>query len=254
MSDYPWVSRETWKVEARALIVGYLASRAIPGVEVCVDGRYLRTGHGPEVVEPDVFGSGQDLEAAVGSLHEDPVVGPLVRARPDLPVPGCFDRFELGVRAILGQQVSVAGASTLAGRLVERHGEPFESGVEGLTHTFPSAEALAEADIPGIGMPQARADTIMGFSFAVASGAIDLDADWELDDLVAALCELKGIGPWTANYLAMRGFEMPDAFPLGDLGLRKAAGDLSAKELNEMAERWRPHRAHAAIHLWLGAH
>jgi AraC family transcriptional regulator of adaptative response / DNA-3-methyladenine glycosylase II len=164
-------------------------------------------------------------------------------------VPGTWDPFETGVRAILGQQVSVAGATTLAGRLVERLGTtvpglaPF-----GLSATFPGPEVVAGADLAGCGLTTARVAAVRAFAAAVRDGAVRLDRSVSLDELVASLSALPGIGPWTAHYLAMRLGE-PDAFPASDLGLRRALG-CGPAEVEALAERWRPHRATAAMRLW----
>jgi AraC family transcriptional regulator of adaptative response / DNA-3-methyladenine glycosylase II len=154
------------------------------------------------------------------------------------------------VRAIIGQQVSVAGASTMAGRLVEQHGERVP-GLEtfGLTHTFPSAETLADADLTGIGLTRARAIAVRTFAGAVAADAVHLDRSASLDGLVASLTALDGVGAWTAQYIALRLGE-PDAFPVADLGLQRALAG-NAREIGELANDWRPWRALATTHLWL---
>jgi AraC family transcriptional regulator of adaptative response / DNA-3-methyladenine glycosylase II len=164
------------------------------------------------------------------------------------------------VRAIIGQQVSVAGATTLMTRLVDACGDDI-TGFEslGLTRIFPTPATIAAADLRDIGLTSARAAAVLSFAGAVADGKVRLDASIGLDELVAALCELPGIGPWTAHYIAMRACGEPDAFPAGDLGLRRsAAGDgvrPSERDLLARAEAWRPWRAYAAMHLWsaLGA-
>ena len=170
-------------------------------------------------------------------------------------VPGTWEGFELAVRAILGQQVSVRGATTLAGRLVERYGTPFSvEGVEGVTHLFPEAETLARADFADFGMPQARCDAIRHLAREVCQGRVVLDGATPVDEFVHELTELPGIGPWTAQYIAMRALREPDAFPSSDLGLRRALKEngkpLSATRLEQLAEPWRPWRAYAAVWLW----
>jgi 3-methyladenine DNA glycosylase/8-oxoguanine DNA glycosylase len=162
---------------------------------------------------------------------------PVIKSHPGLRLPGCWDAFELAVRAILGQQVTVKGASTLAGRLVERFGTP-------------KAEVLADADLKSIGLPAARAETIRSFARAVADGRIRLDASASSPDVIREMCALPGVGAWTANYIAMRAFGDPDAFPASDLGLLKAAGVTSARRLEDLAEAWRPWRSYAALYLW----
>ncbi|HYL34869.1 MAG TPA: 3-methyladenine DNA glycosylase 2, partial [Bryobacteraceae bacterium] len=156
---------------------------------------------------------------------------------PGLRLPGCWDAFELAVRAILGQQVTVKGATTLTGRLVERFGAP-------------RADVLADADLAGIGLPKARAESIRAFARAVSDGQIRFDASVAAPEFVARLCELPGIGAWTANYIAMRALGDPDAFPASDLGLLKAAGASSPRRLEQIAEAWRPWRSYAALYLW----
>jgi AraC family transcriptional regulator, regulatory protein of adaptative response / DNA-3-methyladenine glycosylase II len=263
----------------------YFAARAIPGVEVVTASAYRRTivaggepgvlelspggedhlvlhVHGPEGVEPAAFalrarrimGLDLDLEEATRHLAGDPVVGPLVEARPGLRVPGTWDPFETGVRAIVGQQVTVAGAGTITGRLVERLGTP-APGLEPpeLGHTFPAPDTVAGAGLEGLGLTRARERAIRSFARAVADGAIPVDGSAGLDPLVASIVAVDGLGEWTAHYLALRLGE-PDAFPAGDLGLRRAAARHapgSKETLAELAERWRPWRALAATHLWL---
>jgi AraC family transcriptional regulator of adaptative response / DNA-3-methyladenine glycosylase II len=161
----------------------------------------------------------------------------IVKKHPGLRLPGCWNAFELSVRAILGQQVTVKGATTLTGRLVERFGPP-------------RPEVLADADLASIGLPKARAESIRVFARAVRDGQVRFDASVATDQFVARLCELPGIGAWTANYIAMRALGDPDAFPASDLGLLKAAGASSARRLEEMAEAWRPWRSYAALYLW----
>jgi AraC family transcriptional regulator of adaptative response / DNA-3-methyladenine glycosylase II len=169
-------------------------------------------------------------------------------------VPGAWDGFELAVRAILGQQVSVLAATTLAGRLAARFGHPLERPSGSLTHLFPSAEALSRGNLQVIGITKARAETIRGLASAVARGRLRLDSSLGLDDAVQRLSALPGIGEWTAQYVALRAFGEPDAFPAGDLGLRRAladdAGMPSTPLLSRMAESWRPWRGYAAVHLW----
>lgn len=267
-------------------LVGYLAARAIPGVEHVADGVYRRTivvDDDPGVLELSAGGDDHlllrahlphweglihivgrarrsaGLDAAVDEpsrhLADDPVAGPLVAARPGVRPPGAWDGFETGVRAILGQQVTVAGATTLAGRLVERHGTQVP-GLEplGLTHTFPTAATLAAADLGDIGLPAARAGAVRAFARAVADDAVRLDRSIGLDRFVRDVCAIPGLGPWTAHYLALRLGE-PDAFPATDLGLRRALADggtpLPPRAVEDMARRWRPWRAAVATRLWL---
>jgi AraC family transcriptional regulator of adaptative response / DNA-3-methyladenine glycosylase II len=204
-----------------------------------------------------IFGLDADGDAARAHFGTEPPIGPLVAARPGLRVPGTWDAYETGVRAIVGQQVTVAGASTIAGRLVQRHGRPVPGlGPLGLTHTFPPAAMLAEADLDGIGLPGARIRAVQGFAAAVAEDRVRLDRSAGLDELVDSITALPGLGPWTAHYVALRLGE-PDALPASDLGLRRALADGSAPaalpsagDLAARAESWRPWRALAAVHLW----
>jgi AraC family transcriptional regulator of adaptative response / DNA-3-methyladenine glycosylase II len=262
-------------------LLSFLALRAIPGVEsVDVDaGYYRRTVEidgAPNVIEVWNVASEQALRLRVhlagleGLVHlvagvrrlfdldadpkpidrhlgRDPRLRPLVRARRGLRVPGAVDPFELGVRAILGQQVSVARASSLSGALVEAFGRPVPGiGALGLTHLFPAAATIADADLGSLGVPGARIRALQGFAEAIATGAIALDRAAGLDDAVAGLCALPGIGPWTAQYIAMRACAERDAFPASDLAIRRELGADPEAE----AERWRPWRAYGAMHIW----
>ncbi len=194
-----------------------------------------------------------DVEAATSALEGDAILASLLRARPGLRPPGTWDPFETGVRAILGQQVTVRGAGTLARRLVERFGAPVP-GLEalGLTHVFPAPEVLAGANLDGIGLTPARESAVRSFARAVATNEVRLDGSVSFDAFVQSLTRVEGLGPWTAHYIALRLGER-DAFPATDLGLRRSfatlAGD-SGTGLTELAERWRPWRALAATHLW----
>ena len=167
-------------------------------------------------------------------------------------MPGAWDGFELAVRAILGQQVTVRGARTLAGRLVEQFGDPIPLPSGSVTHTFPQAAALGDAAIERIGLPGARAETIRRLAQAVASGDLDLSPAAPLDTTRDRLRAIPGIGDWTVEYVAMRALRDPDAFPAGDLGLRRAL-DVSSTEIERLAVPWRPWRAYAALHLWSAA-
>ena len=203
-----------------------------------------------------IFNLDSDIEQAAGALLEDSIIGPLMRARPGLRVPGTWDPFETGVRAIVGQQVSVLGANTVIARLVLRCGTSVANLESlGLTHLFPSAGDLAVADLSGLGLTDARALAIRSFAQAVSDGRIDLDRSRTLEQLLASITATDGLGAWTAHYIALRLGE-PDAFPAGDLGLRRAltaahGWEVSGREAEQIAERWRPNRALAAVHLWL---
>jgi AraC family transcriptional regulator of adaptative response / DNA-3-methyladenine glycosylase II len=195
-----------------------------------------------------------DLNAdplAIGAhLRRSEILKPLVKKRPGIRLPGAWDPFEIAVRAILGQQISVRAATTLAERLVRAYGKPVEGLSDGLTHLFPSPEVLADADIRSVGATGAQARAIGALAVAVASDSLHIASPKGLDDLVERLTALPGIGPWTAHYVAMRACGEPDAFPASDLGLRKAAGIDSQKELERVAEQWRPWRSYAAMYLW----
>ncbi len=272
-------------------ILGYLGARAIPGVEALTERGYLRTvntcgypglielrrarseGHLEAVMHLATFGSildlvgraralfGLDLEVEGAREHllRDRHLAPLVRREPGLRLPGAWDRFETAVRILVGQQVSVAGATTVTGALVERYGAPVETPLPaGLARLFPSPEALAAASPGSLAMPRARAETIVRFAAAVASGELDLRGRASLDETIAELERLRGVGPWSAHLIAARVMGHPDAFPTSDLGLRRAASRMvgaqrviSARELEELSQRWRPFRSFAAIHLWM---
>jgi AraC family transcriptional regulator of adaptative response / DNA-3-methyladenine glycosylase II len=179
---------------------------------------------------------------------------PLRRLRPGLRVPGAFDGFELAVRAILGQQVTVKGATTLMARLTETFGEPVDVGHESLTRLAVTAARLADAGAPrikSIGLPASRAQTLHALAQRAANGDLRFDPDTDVHAFTRQLEDIPGIGAWTAEYVAMRALHWPDAFPASDLVLRRNAGDLSAAQLRRAAERWRPWRAYAAMQLWM---
>jgi AraC family transcriptional regulator of adaptative response / DNA-3-methyladenine glycosylase II len=191
-----------------------------------------------------------DLDEPVEQLSGDRVLGPLVLAHPGRRPPGTWDPFETGVRAIIGQQVSVSGATTITGRLVVRLGTPVPGlGPMGLTHTFPAPEAVATADLTGLGLTRTRQAAIRAFAQSVLDGNVRLDRSAGLADLVASIVAIPGLGPWTAHYIALRLGE-PDAFPATDLGVRRvlvAAGGDAGEPLDG---RWQPWRALATTHLW----
>lgn len=266
-------------------LLRFLAARAIPGVECVAGDTYQRTVavgkyRGWLCVAPiarrnllavdlatalapalpsilvrlrNLFDLDARPDVIAGHLALDPLLAPRVEQQPGLRVPGAFDSFELGLRAILGQQVTVRGASTLAGRFAQRFGEPIETPLACLNRIAPTAETLAVArpgTLAGLGLPGARAASLRNLARLVASCAIDLEPGVDPSALVARLVELPGIGPWTAQYIAMRALRWPDAFPVGDLGLMKASRLTSAPSLHHAAERWRPWRAYAAMYLW----
>jgi AraC family transcriptional regulator of adaptative response / DNA-3-methyladenine glycosylase II len=168
--------------------------------------------------------------------------------------PGAFDPFELAVRAVLGQQVTVKGASTLMSRLTVAFGEPIETRDPRLTHLTATAERLASAsvsDIRGIGLPNARAATLHALATSVARGDIAFEPDSNVDALRSKLLELPGFGPWTVDYIAMRVAHWTDAFPASDVALKHALGDVGPAEIARISAQWRPWRAYAAMRLWL---
>jgi AraC family transcriptional regulator of adaptative response / DNA-3-methyladenine glycosylase II len=269
-------------------LLAFFRMRAIPGVECVADGRYRRVvrygdavgvldvrhdaearaiavsipahlaRHAAHIAERvrGIFDLRADPEPVAAVLRRDDVLEPLVAQNPGQRLPSCWDGFELAVRAVLGQQVSVAAATTLSGRIVSVYGTPLDNGHGNgtITHAFPASERLAEASFDGIGLTKKRAETVRGLAVAVADGRVCFGTPASLDEAVAALVELPGIGPWTAQYIAMRALGEPDGFPSGDLGLRKALsngnGLIAEKALLARAEAWRPWRGYAAIHLW----
>ena len=260
----------------------FLATRAIPGVESVQDDCYARSvmvagqagrievrpvrgatalelavhGLGPECLFSvvsrvrQVFDLAADPADIRAVLKKDALLARALRKRPGLRVPGAWDPFELAVRAVLGQQVSVAAARTFATRIVAAQGVPLPVPAGGITHLFPSAQVLAEADLGKIGLTGARVATLNALAVAVRDGAINFDNG---DEMRQALLKVPGIGPWTVEYIALRGLSDPDAFPAGDLVLQRMAGGpkrLTEKQLLARAERWRPWRAYAVLHLW----
>ena len=197
---------------------------------------------------PDVIAS---------QLADDARLGRVAARCPGLRVPGAFDGLELAVRAILGQRVSVKAATSLAGRLVGRLGEPIETPVPALHRLFPSPAQLAaveESELRSLGISGPRAVTIRAIARAVLGGQIDLEPSPDPEAVIKKLQELPGIGDWTAQYIAMRALRWPDAFPAGDLGLLKAMGEKSVQRLRDAGEAWRPWRAYAAMYLWESQH
>ena len=175
---------------------------------------------------------------------------------PGVRLPGCFEPFEMAVRAVLGQQITVKAAATLAGRLAGTYGTPVETGMAGLTHTFPSAHDIAA--LPGdiadrlgpLGITRARANTILALAGKIMNGEIDFTLCVQPEAEMKKLMSIPGIGAWTAQYIAMRAMGWPDAFPHTDLGVKKALAPLSEGEILAMAEAWRPWRGYATIYLW----
>ncbi|WP_321392397.1 DNA-3-methyladenine glycosylase 2 family protein [Emcibacter sp.] len=199
-----------------------------------------------------------DLDCNIQSvndyLRQDPRLDDTVSRNPGIRIPGCWDPFELSIRAILGQQVSVEGGTTLTSRLVRKLGRPLVGAPANLSLIFPRPEDVAGADLSDIGIPKSRQDVLKLFSAKVADDPDFLFRPSQLDELIQSLCALKGIGPWTANYIAMRGLREPDAFPVSDLGLIKALDLQESKkarlEMLQIAENWRPFRAYATMYLW----
>ncbi len=188
---------------------------------------------------------------------EDPHLAPSFARQPNLRLPTAFDPFEQAVRAIVGQQITVKAAVTISARLVNRLGEPLaDADPLAPQRLFPTPAAIASANLEGIGMPGKRVQCLQHFAEQIANGALRLDIDEGSQALIERLCALPGIGPWTAQYIALRAFGEADAFPASDLGLLKAplwgAGGITAKQLSVRAEAWRPWRAYAAVHLWFG--
>lgn len=269
----------------------YLGARAIPGVESASGDTYRRTvvacGY-PGVIEIAPADASHLLVTAhlpslaslidavarvrrIGGLDQspdaaarlkcDPMLRPLILRKPGLRVPGAWDPFEVAVRVIVGQQISVRGASTITGRIAERYGAAVSGiGDFGLRHLFPTAERIAglrRDQLEDVGLTSSRAETVRSFARAYVDGKAPLDGSRTLEDVLQSLTALPGIGPWSANLIAMRAASYLDAFPAEDLGLRKAAAallqremPLSAAELSDRAEAWRPYRGAAAMYLW----
>jgi len=265
-------------------LLAFLGTRAVAGVE-SFDGRVyrraLRLPASDAIVELTAaddharcvlrLGDVRDLGPAVrrcrqlldldadpvaidGALGDDDVLGPIVRANPGRRLPGTVDGFELGVRAVLGQQVSVAGARTIAGRLVRRYGKPLTAPEGEVTYLFPEPASLVDADLSELGIPGSRQATVRALAEAVANGDLELDRGADRAEVASKMLALRGIGPWTAAYVAMRSLGDPDVFLPADLGVRRAleaagqAGD--QRSARSLAERWRPWRSYAVQYLW----
>jgi AraC family transcriptional regulator of adaptative response / DNA-3-methyladenine glycosylase II len=277
----PFVPPYDW-----ASMLGFLRLRAIPGVETAEDDVYRRG------IELDAMNGGIEVRRVPGEnclrlrilapfpvdllriaervrrlfdldcdprqiarhFARDDRLADLVRKHPGLRVPGAWNPFEMSVRAILGQQVSVRGASTLAGRLADAYGLPATVPLTGITRHFPTADRLITADLEKIGLPHARADAIRNLARACSKPSLLLDGSGKLEETLAALNALPGVGDWTAQYIAMRALGEPDAFPAGDLGIRKALARNGhapgTAEIIRRADAWRPFRAYAVMHLW----
>ena len=202
-----------------------------------------------------VFDLAADPALLAAGLESDSLLRPLVRRRPGVRIPGTWDAFECAVRAVLGQQVTVAAARTLAGRIVERIGEPVATTVAGLDRLFPTPQVLATAHLDGLGLTGSRIAALKALAVAVTEGRVAFDRP--ADEIVASLVELPGFGEWTAQYIALRALGEPDAFLSADLIVRRMAADggapLTTKELERRADAWRPWRGYAVMHLWCAA-
>jgi len=271
-------------------MLGFLRARAIPGVEVVEDGRYLRTvevdGRLGSIVVTDLpkqqslgvsirfpsvkslpaivarvrrlFDLGADIETIDEHLSADPALARLVAKRPGLRAPGGWDGFEVAVRAVLGQQISVAAARRLAGDLVRLHGRPVPEPFRvhsALSHAFPAAKRLASAPSIGLGMPAARLAALRALSEAAQADANLFHPFGGIDETIARLKSIRGIGEWSAQYIALRAVRETDAFPATDIGILRGAASINgtrvtAASLLARAESWRPWRAYAAQHLW----
>jgi AraC family transcriptional regulator, regulatory protein of adaptative response / DNA-3-methyladenine glycosylase II len=269
-------------------VLRFLAARALPGIERVDGDSYCRligpaeapgwlrvsaAGDGGHALELQLhcpqpgdllgivrrvrrmFDLDADPQAIAAALGADPLLTERVQALPGLRLPGAWDGFEAAVRAVLGQQVSVAAARTLATRLLQRHGSEVAAAPQpGLDRLFPAPSALLDVDLTAIGLTAARAATIRTLARALHDGVVDFRAEQTLSTFAERWTALPGIGPWTAQYIAMRAFGHPDAFPAEDLVLRRAASSdstpLTARALLARADAWRPWRAYAVIHLW----
>jgi AraC family transcriptional regulator of adaptative response / DNA-3-methyladenine glycosylase II len=266
-------------------LLDFLEMRALSGVECVRDNEYLRTvklgehsgwvrvRHAPErralLVElthsltpvlPALLGRLRNLfdlsarpDVVAAHLSRDPLLAEVVARNPGLRVPGAFDGFELAVRAILGQQVTVKGATTLGGRFVSAFGEAIETPHAELTRLSPTAERVgAESvdEIASLGIIQARARSIIAIAQEMESGRLTLDAGADPDRTIAQLVALPGIGQWTAHYIAMRALRWPNAFPKEDIVLRKKLGGVTAKRADELSRAWSPWRSYATLHIW----
>jgi AraC family transcriptional regulator of adaptative response / DNA-3-methyladenine glycosylase II len=270
-------------------MLAFLKARAIPGVERVEHDTYKRSiafgrhsgvvaarpadGHRVDVTVhfPDmaalpsiiarvrrVFDLAADPDQIGAHLAQDLSLAPLVAARPGLRVPGAWDGFELAMRAICGQQITVPAATKLLGKLVLAHGTPLSASIrdsEELSHVFPSPKAIASADAAGFAMPGARARALIALAEAITADPMIFSRGADLEQAIAKLRALPGIGEWTAQYIAMRELREPDAFPAADIGLLRAMADASGRrptpeQLLARAEAWRPWRAYAALHLW----
>jgi AraC family transcriptional regulator of adaptative response / DNA-3-methyladenine glycosylase II len=265
------------------VVSAFLGARAIAGVEALEDGCYRRTvripGEGREhtgwiavglssrkptlrvavsaslvkVLPPALSRVKALMDLACNPAEVAQALGALAKPHPGLRVPGAFDGFEIAVRAILGQQVTVAAARTVAGRFAAAFGDPVRTPFDSLTTLFPTAQRVADLPagrIARLGMPGARARTLIALARAVADGRLVLVPNADVEATLGCLRALPGVGEWTAQYIAMRALSWPDAFPHTDLGVMKALGETSARKVLAAGETWRPWRAYAVMHLW----
>jgi len=262
-------------------MLAFLALRATPGIEAVNAGSYRRSislngihgyfevsldqGHDAlavrvQIADPHLlyliierirtmFDLNADWQSIAQSLGSDPELASRMDAEPGLRVPGCWNSFELTTRAILGQQITVKGATAIAGRIAKSFGQRI-SFAHDLTYLSPTPEILADAKLTTVGLTAKRADTIRALARAVCDRQISFDRIVDSDAFLAQLREIPGIGSWTAQYVAMRALGEPDAFPSGDLGLLRALGLRKPSELEKRAEAWRPWRSYASMYLW----
>ncbi len=267
-------------------VLEFLATRHIPGVEHVTENSYARTifidgisgdfkvefSAGSSEIKLEInYPASKALYIIVDQIRslfdlradsvqidtflgQDPILKPLVRSYPGMRVPGCWDGFEVSVRAILGQQVSVAAATTLAGRIARELGTSYSAGNEYLTHIFPTAEIVAAGDLNGLGIVGARILAIKTLAEKVASKEIVINCTVPTAQFLTNLCSIKGIGEWTGYYIAMRALSDPNAFPYSDLILCRAAASpgesLTTKQLRDLSQSWQPWRAYAVLLLW----
>lgn len=265
-------------------LLAFLGQRAVPAVEEMVDGAFRRSLRLPKAngavelrAAPGyvqarywledlrdlsvamqrsraLLDLDSDPDGVAGALGQDELIGPMVKRAPGRRVPGHVDGSELAVRAVLGQQISLRGASTLAGRLVGAHGDHLKHPLGGVTHAFPSVEALAQVDPASLAMPLARRSALLGLASSLARRELTLDCGADRAETRRQLVSLPGIGPWTADYISMRALRDPDAFLPSDLGVRHALQQLgqdgNPTMAGRLAQRWRPYRSYAVVHLW----
>ena len=266
-------------------LLAFLGARSLQGVEVVTDVSYARTvrigGHtgcvrvtnasGKRALLVEIthslmpalsallgrlrnlFDLGARPDIIAAALAGYPQLAASVACNPGLRVPGCFDGFELALRAILGQQISVRAATTLAGRTVHAFGEPLDTPIPGLTHLSPTADRVARAvmeEIVALGVTGARARSMIAIARESAEGRLDLEAGGDPHAMMERLVALPGIGTWTAHYIAMRALRWTDAFPSGDMILRRQLGEVTSRQAEELSQAWRPWRSYATIHLW----